>query len=202
MDNENIELNSSDFLRTPPSSQSDCSQTNNASYFDHDNYHPFELTPSDFQSSLSTLTDPSDCSWSNNRSNDREPETSFNRNDEYILREHYSWTTSTNSESNGNPFFPSYHLSTDTPFSTQNNSRLQNSLSSPSLYYTANTHFSSSEISSSSQLDQSRYPWEISFSDFPRDPISASTSYYNEQDLQDSQYKDNAQNGSFFDDKY
>jgi hypothetical protein len=145
MENENFDLSLSDFLRTPSeSSQSDCSQP---SRFDFQNYNPFELTPSDYQTSLSTLSDNTIYSSSDSRSYDREPETSIYRNPEYGYHDHNTWTTSTEPDYNGNAFFPSYQLSTDTPFSTQDHSREYSPNSSQSIYHTANTHFSSSQES-------------------------------------------------------
>ena len=174
--NENFELSQSDFLRTPPSSQSDYSQTNHSSY-DFNATNQFELSPGDFQTSISTLSDRTYSSSQSQSNYEREQEHSYNNQYEYGHHRDDSWTTST--EPYNGKFCSSYYLSTDTPLSTANYSRENNSESS--IYHTANTHFSSSQASS--HVDHFRYPWEMSLSEFPNDPISASTSYYNEPNM-------------------
>lgn len=160
-------------------SQSDNSKTNQSSFESNASSY-FELSPGDFETSLSTLSDRTIYSSSQSQSYyDRDQEQSNNYSNEYVLQEHYTWTTSTEQDNHENPFFPSYQLSTDTPLSSQNHLGEYNTDSS--IYYTANTHFSSSQ--SSSHGDHFRYPWEVSLSEFPRDPISASTSYYNEPNM-------------------
>jgi len=157
MEDENFYLTSDDFLKTPNSTfQSGFTQSSNQ----------FEFTPSDYQNLSSS--DHTIYSSSDNRSYNNELVASFHPNNEYTLQEHYSWTTSTDRDSNRNQFFPSYQLSTDTPLSTPDHLRYYPD-STESIYHTANTHFSSSNIST------------MSLSEFPRDPISASTSFYNDQ---------------------
>lgn len=144
----------------------------------------FELTPSDFEASYhSTQSSSAHTTSEQSESNYEE---SPNQYDSFRSslegsydngnrrRDPYSWTTSETESDNGNPFFPSYKLSSDTPLPTPS-----------SVYYTAQTHFSSSNESESNKP-----PWEFDFSVLDKNyGMSRSSTLELEPDLKPLNYQ-------------